>query len=191
MFNLTLDTLHHQQTVQGVVMMISGFNIERMKGFTLVELMIVIAIAAILASLAVPSFSSFINNTNQTSAFSQLQGDLNRARSEAIKRNARVLVCNSTTGTSCSADTDWSSGWVVCFDGDANNDCDATTTSNPNPQVKRSALKGSLTLNVTASPIRFNPVGTASGSFTFTLSGNWDGAQDKSLTVSPTGNISR
>jgi len=171
--------------------MITGFNKVKMKGFTIVELMIVIAISAILASLAGPSFSSFINNTSQTSAFSQLQGDLNRARSEAIKRNARVLVCNSTTGTSCSTATDWSSGWVVCFDADANNDCDVTTTSNPNPQVVRGALKDTLTLNVTATPIRFNPVGTASGSFTFTLAGNWDGAQDKTLTVSPTGNIAR
>lgn len=171
--------------------MLVNLNKAKMKGFTVIELMIVIAIAAILATLAGPSFTSFMNNTSQNSAFSQLQGDLNRARSEAIKRNARVLVCNSTTGSSCSTATDWSSGWVVCFDADANNDCDATTASNPNPQVVRNALKDTLTLSVTATPIRFNPVGTASGSFTFTLAGSWDGAQNKSLTISPTGNISR
>lgn len=161
------------------------------RGFTIVELMIVVVIAAILATLAGPSFTSFINNTRQSSALSQLQGDLNRARSEAIKRNARVLVCNSTTGTSCSTATNWNSGWVVCYDADANNNCDVTTATDPNPLVVRGALHSSLALTTTATPIRFNPVGTASGAFTLTLAGNWGGAQSKTLVVSATGNISR
>ena len=65
----------------------------------MVELMIVVAIAAILATIAVPSFSDFINNTRLTSTMTQLTGDLNRARSEAIKRNSWVLVCARSTTT--------------------------------------------------------------------------------------------
>lgn len=161
------------------------------KGFTLIELMVTVSVAAILATIAAPSFTSFIQNTSQSSAFSQLQGDLNRARSEAIKRNVRMLVCNSTTGTSCSTATDWGSGWIVCYDANANDDCDASAVTNPNPQIVRSTLKDTLALNVTATPIRFNPIGTANGAFTLTLAGNWSGAQDKTLTVAATGNIAR
>ena len=162
-------------------------------GFTLVELLVVIAIAAILASLAAPSFVSLMNSTRQGSAQSQLLADLNRARSEAIKRNSRVLLCNTSDGAACTALTNWSAGWLVCFDADGNDACDSTSATNPNPIVRRGALDTSLTLTASATPVRFNPNGTqgGGGAVTLALAGSWDGAQTKTLTVSATGNISR
>lgn len=155
--------------------------------------MVVILIASILAMLAAPSFTQLLNDTRQGGVQSQLFSDLNRARSEAIKRNARILVCNTADGTSCSVLTSWSSGWMVCYDVDADNSCDTGSAADPNPIVLRSGLHDNLTLTVSATPVRFNPSGTqgAGGSIQFSLTGNWDGAQAKMLTVSATGNISR
>lgn len=165
---------------------------NQQRGFTIVELMVVVVIAAILATLAGPSFTAFVNETRQNSTLSQLQADLNRARSEAIKRNARMLVCNpNSSGKDCSTATTWNSGWIVCYDVDGNDHCDVTAASNPNPVVWRGALHANLTLTVSVTPLRFNPVGTAGGAAVLTLAGNWDGAQNKVLTVSATGNITR
>ncbi|MDH2917277.1 MAG: GspH/FimT family pseudopilin [Gallionella sp.] len=172
--------------------MSAQLNNPKERGFTIVELMIVMVIASILATLAGPSFSAFMNNTRQNSAQSQLLADLNRARSEAIKRNARILVCNANTaGTDCANTTDWSSGWLVCRDVDADGACDATSATDPNPMVLRGALNSSLTLTSTANVVRFNSIGTAGAEVTLSMAGDWGEAQTKTLVVKVTGSLVR
>lgn len=78
------------------------------KGFTLVELMIVVVIAAILASVAVPSFRSFIQGQAVKSAATDLHASFALARSEAVKRAARILVTSTSGG--------WIMGWQVTTD---------------------------------------------------------------------------
>ncbi|MGE5470738.1 MAG: GspH/FimT family pseudopilin [Bacteroidota bacterium] len=85
----------------------------RNKGFTLVELMVVIAIVGILALVAMPSFTSLISSTRVSSQANDLVAALGITRSEAVKRNAQVQLCPSSDGATCSAGTDWSSGWLV------------------------------------------------------------------------------
>lgn len=85
-------------------------------GFTLIELMITIAMLAILASLAAPSFQQMIVNNRIATDTNLLIGDLNLARGEAIKRGARVTVCASSNGTSCTGAADWSAGRLVFVD---------------------------------------------------------------------------
>lgn len=167
---------------------------KRQAGVTMIELMIVIVIASILAAVAAPSFSRFINDTRQTSTMSQLTGDLNRARSEAIKRNARVLVCvRNAAGADCGSSTDWRNGWLVCSDANEDGSCDATTAANPNPIVVHQALNAHLTLTGSAASITFNPNGTqgAGGAATLTLGGDWSGVQAKVASIAATGYISR
>lgn len=168
-------------------------NHESQLGVTLVEILVVIVIAAIMVSLAAPSFSDFINRTKQTSVASQLVGDLNRARSEAIKRNARVLVCvRNGAGTDCGAGTDWQNGWLVCADVDADGACDAATTDNPNPLVVRTAVDAVLTLTASVASIQFRPNGVSgSGAVTLDVGGVWPGAETKTINVAATGNVSR
>lgn len=69
-----------------------------MGGFTLIELIVAVAIAAILATLAVPSFTSFFAKKRVEGLISELATDLQYARSEAIARNTLVQV---TLGTNC------------------------------------------------------------------------------------------
>ena len=165
-------------------------NSQTQTGITLVELLIVIAIAAILASLAGPSFTDFINRTRQNSVVSQLVSDLNRARSEAIKRNTPVLLCERDTDTACANTKNWQSGWLVCVDADVDKQCDPGTVINPNPLVVHAALPTTLTLVGDVSKVKFRPNGS-SGFGAVTLTAGGTGLADKIVRISVTGNISR
>ena len=79
-------------------------------GFTLIELMIIIAIAGILVSVAIPSFNSIISSNRLTTYANELVTALNLARSEAVKRGVQVTISNGT------ASSDWGSGWTIFTD---------------------------------------------------------------------------
>jgi type IV fimbrial biogenesis protein FimT len=81
------------------------------RGFTLIELMVVLVIAGVLAMIATPSFTKIIATQRLKSAASNLQIALLTARSEAIKRNANV--CLSTSNTGCTGAGAWNQGWYV------------------------------------------------------------------------------
>lgn len=86
------------------------------QGFTLVELMIVIAIAAVLLALAIPSFRTTRERAALRSAASGLYTAFERARTEAQLRNSPVAVCPQTAGAtspSCASGGNYSNGWVV------------------------------------------------------------------------------
>ncbi|WP_074547732.1 GspH/FimT family pseudopilin [Dyella sp. AtDHG13] len=72
------------------------------RGFSLVELMITLAVAAILTLIAVPSFSNMINSNRLTTATNAMVGALNSARMEAIKRNGSVQFCSNAAATNTS-----------------------------------------------------------------------------------------
>ena len=79
-------------------------------GFTLIELMITLAIAAILLLVAVPNLSTFRRNAELTSAANTFVASLNTARSEALKRGRYAMVVPTNNGAS------WNDGWVVFVD---------------------------------------------------------------------------
>lgn len=93
------------------------------RGFSIIELVIAIAISAILLGLAVPSFINFLNSNRVTTQANELLASFQTARMEAIRRNARVIVCASNDADAalptCAAGSTWN-GWIV--HSDANGD---------------------------------------------------------------------
>lgn len=87
-------------------------------GFTIIELMVVVAVAAALAVFAVPNLTVMVKNNRIATQANDLVGAMNIARSEAVKRALQANVCARATDTSCAAAnaTDWSNGWIVYLD---------------------------------------------------------------------------
>lgn len=84
---------------------------RRLPGFTLVEMLVTLAIAGILVALAAPAMSSFLAEQAAAGNADELAAAFRFARSEAVKRSASVTVCASSDGSSCG--DDWSAGWIV------------------------------------------------------------------------------
>jgi prepilin-type N-terminal cleavage/methylation domain-containing protein len=166
------------------------------RGFTAVELLITIGVAAIFGMLALPSFVDMIRTSRIQTTAEQLQTDLLVARREAIKRNQKVLVCPAKADAAagdnlCVADrSKWGDGWVVCYANIGTATCNMTAagTANPNPIVRRGALDPSLYIDTAIGQqyISFEANGKASNdaatsanpnpSSRLKLAGNWNGS---------------
>lgn len=86
------------------------------RGFTLVELLITLAVAAILLAVAVPSFRTFIQNAKLNSAADSFLAAIQQARSEAITRGDIVVLCrtaDSSTDNCGGSNKNWSAGWLM------------------------------------------------------------------------------
>ncbi len=97
------------------------------RGFSLIELLVTIAVAAIIAGLAAPSFSKMINANRVQTVSSGLQADLSYARTEAVKRGSWVTVCPSVDLATCSGANNWQTGWIVFNDDNGSGSVDAST----------------------------------------------------------------
>ena len=88
------------------------------RGYTLIEAMVVVALLGILLAVAVPSFVSLMQRNRAAGEINSLIGDLQFARSEAIKRGLPVSLCTSSNGSTCLGTPNWHSGWIVFVDPD-------------------------------------------------------------------------
>ena len=86
------------------------FKPQPSRGFTLIELMITLSIAAVLMVVAVPSFVLYKKNAELTSIANTLLAATNAARGEAMKRGMSAMVVPTNNGS------DWTTGWVVFVD---------------------------------------------------------------------------
>lgn len=144
-------------------------------GVTMIELLVVVAIVGIFATIGIPSMTDMVRNNRVSSARMNFISDLNMARGEAIKRNMRVLVCSGQGA--CSNNANWAgSGWIICYDGNRDDVCDAPTATNPNPIIERAPLHTDIALNGPTVPVAYNSIGSAAAAVDFTLQGTWSGA---------------
>lgn len=88
------------------------------RGFSLVELLVVLGIVAVLAAAAAPSLMGLVSTVQLRLASGTLIQGLSLARSEAIKRNARVVMCKSSAGLVCETKLGWEAGWLIFLDSD-------------------------------------------------------------------------
>jgi type IV fimbrial biogenesis protein FimT len=96
-------------------------------GFTMVEMVVVMSIVGILMAFGAPSYKYVTTANRITGEINGLLGDLQFARSEAIKEGTTVTVCATTNGTTCTgAGSTWTTGWLVFMDGSTVGTLDGT-----------------------------------------------------------------
>ena len=132
---------------------------QEITGFTLLELMVIIAILAILVTLALPSFQSTLRSNRVATASNELLASLSLARSEGIRSTRGGGVCTSANGTACGGN--WNDGWIVWTDANGNGVLDEGETV-----TRYSAGKPQLQLggSAAATTIAFDGRGRIKGS---------------------------
>jgi type IV fimbrial biogenesis protein FimT len=98
------------------------------RGFTLIELMVAVALVAIVMMIGVPSFQESIERNRLTTQANDFISSLSIARSEAVRRGKAVTVCKSSDGSTCNAAAaGYEVGWIIFVDDDRNGIRDAAT----------------------------------------------------------------
>ncbi|GLS03005.1 hypothetical protein GCM10007860_01480 [Chitiniphilus shinanonensis] len=156
----------------------------RQGGFTLIEVMVVIAIIGVVLGIAAPNYQSLVRNSRLSSASEELLTHLMLARTEAIKRNASVEVCASANPAASEPEcdgSDWKDGWIVRVVGETQ------------PLRVGTALEGVDSLSVSgasSNKLTFRSFTNASNqvaTFTFCI----PGIQAREVVVERSGRVSR
>ncbi len=168
---------------------------EKQYGLTLVELLVTIAIIAILAAVAAPSFVQMIANNALISQMNSFYIDTRFARSEAVKRGLDVSLCPSTTAMDaepvCSG-SDWKVGWIVFIDTNSNG-ARSNTASDGETILRRQEAYGSSSSiqgTSTVSSVRYNADGrVAGGAANLVFSVPNDVVDSRKLCITMTGKV--
>lgn len=160
---------------------------SRQCGFTLIEAVLVLAIAGILAMIGAPAMGGLLARASEASAEGSIAGSLRHARTAAVTHNTRVVVCPSDGGHRCQPSYDWQHGWIVAADADHDGQPDA---GKPVIAALPAMPEGTrIITSVGRERITFHPNGGAGGSnvrFTICHVRERDG---KSVVLSNTGRV--
>ncbi len=164
----------------------AGRNIDmkNLRGFTLVELMVTLAVVAILLTVGVPNMRDFIKNNRLTATTNAFVSSLTLARSEAVKQGRNATLCVSSDQATCTG-ANWAQGWLAWVDLDADGTLDAGETlrvSEPLPQA--------VTLAGTQNSFRFNATGSVNNTDTLTVCDDRAGELGRQFRILSTGGVS-
>jgi type IV fimbrial biogenesis protein FimT len=162
-------------------------------GFTLVELMITVALVAIVLTLGAPSMRELILNNRLATDYNNMLMSLTLARAEAIKRGARTRVCIRNATPDCDGTaTHWEDGWLVIADTNGNDTMTAADgdliMQNQGALTDGTTLRGNT--KVTRS-VAFNARGFSGSSGTLTLCDSRGARQARGIVISNTGRARR
>jgi type IV fimbrial biogenesis protein FimT len=143
----------------------------RQSGFTLIELVVTVALIAIIATVAVPSFSGLVSDSRLTAVTNNLNATLRLARSEAIKRNRTLTLCGLKQ-----CGNDWSTGWQL-----------VTDKTNGTVIQQQAARDDGVTITSSAT-VTFNSFGRPAGASNYCVTLSADG-KSQVLSVAPSGSI--
>ena len=143
--------MHDSQLSQSALQTLHAAPSRRqVQGFTIIEVMVVVAILGVLAALAAPSFGPLIERWRVRDAAESLQSTLFYARSEAIKRGGNVTLLKTASGNGCAnadAATQWGCGWTVFVDTN-NNGVQDTGQTPPEDTLKTLPAPTRVEINI-------------------------------------------
>lgn len=164
------------------------------RGFSLVELMVVMSMLAVMSGMALPSLSRLLDKSKLGTQGQALFHALSLGRSEAIKRGNRVVICKSAEGRQCSRAGGWEQGWIVFHDRNNNAQVDSGETVLLREQAlpSRLRLKGNRPV---AQYVSYTPLGHTSttsggfqaGTFTLCIIGSSAASEGRLIVISNTG----
>lgn len=167
----------------------------RVLGISIVELVISLAVVSILATTGVPAFSNFIQSNQISESAFDVLGTINLARTEAVKRRNRVVLCRSgdptaTTPTCGGTANTWTTGWLVFASGDTNNTYEAATDTLLGTGVVHSSNVTVITNGTSNNNLQYNSDGTTNeggGTARFAVCDKRGGAYGRQIDVPPHG----
>ena len=160
---------------------------KKISGFTLMEMLITVALISIVMAIAIPSMTTFNQNDRLTTNINTLIGHLAYARSEAVKRSQQVSICVSNDGATCTGGNNWEDGWMIYIDADGSNTFDAAEEVLRAQQTLTS--NQTLTPTTFASQVTYDYRGFATSTGSFQLCDNRTGPHGKTISISNTGRV--